>query len=111
MEPWGHTNLDKNKLYGCITVANIGRRPIFISHAAIKLPAKHEYGLILSGINGDKLSEGDPPVRYLVQQEGLEKHSKNWDKIKACVTDSAGKSFYSKSVLKRPSWANVQKDL
>jgi len=110
MEPSGNTTLDKNQLYACITVANIGRRSTFISHAAIKLPEKNSYGIIPEGLGDEKLAEGDPPKHYYVKQNGLEKYSKDWHKIRACVTDSAGKLFYSKPTSKCPSWAITKKD-
>lgn len=110
MKPFGHTNFDMNKLYGCITVTNVGRRSVFISHVAIKFPKKNEYGLIFEGLAGEKLVEGDPPKRYPVEQDGLEEYSKDWRKIRAQVTDSAGKLYYSKTTSKCPSWASVKKD-
>ena len=108
MEPWGHTHLNKDEFYGCITVANIGRRSIFISHASLKLPGKDEYLVLLEGIKGEKLSEGDKPKFYPIRQVGLEKYSNDWHKIKACVTDSAGKTYYSLPTSKRPSWGKQQ---
>ena len=108
MKPWGNIPLDENKLYGCISVTNVGRRPVFISHASLKFPGHNKYGVLYEGLKGETLKEGDPPKRYPVSQEGLEEYSKDWSKIRGCVEDSTGKRYYSKPVLKQPSWAKTE---
>lgn len=100
---------DPKKKWAVITVANIGRRPIHISHASLKLPKgyDHTHLLLWEGIRGEKLEEGDPPATYVGSQDGLEKYKKDWHKIRAVVVDSAGTEYYSRiDKSKRPSWAN-----
>jgi len=101
------TGEDKNKKFGCITITNTGRRAIFISHVALRLPkgGEHSHFLIREGLKGQKLSEGDAPAIFPIEQEGLEKYENNWRNIIAQVSDSTGKEWISKKVMKYPSWA------
>lgn len=104
---------DPNKFYGVVRVTNIGRRAIYVSHASLRLPkgADHPYLLLVDGIPGEKLSEGDPPPLYAIAQEGLEKYAKDWRKIIAQVSDSTGKVRKSKKLKRHeiPSWAHQAK--
>lgn len=107
MKPYGDTKYDKNKLYGVVTVTNIGRRPVFFSHVALKLPRRHkekQYIILFEGITGKKLSEGDQPAQYMIDQDGLDRFSKDWNRIRAEVSMSTGKKYFSKRVREIPSW-------
>lgn len=55
---------DRNKLHGMITVTNIGRRLIYISHVSLRLSPKG-YLLLMEGLSGQKLVEGDPPRTFI----------------------------------------------
>jgi hypothetical protein len=105
---WEMTTTDTQEMVGVIRVANIGRRPIFLSHVALKIPKGYgeSYLILKDGINGQKLSEGDAPLSYLVTYDKMEKYSKVWHKLLAQVSDSAGKTYLSKkaSVEPKPSW-------
>lgn len=99
---------DPRKQWALVTVTNVGRRPIYISHASLKLPRgyKPSHLLIREAISGQRLAEGDPPVTYVVSQDGLEKYKNNWHRIRAVVYDTAGKEYSSKvDKSKTPSWA------
>lgn len=100
---------DPKKKWAIVSVTNVGRRPIYISHSSFELPKgyDHTHLLIWQGIHGQKLAEGDAPVDYIVSQEGFEKYKKDWRKIRVVVFDSAGKAYKSKAVDKKnfPSWA------
>jgi len=102
----------EEKTFGCITITNTGRRSIFISHVALRLPKGEEFShfLIQGGLKGQTLSEGDAPAVFLVEQEGLDKYASNWHKIHAQVSDSTGKDWLSKKVIKRPSWAFISNE-
>lgn len=103
---------DSNKLWGVVTVTNTGRRPIYISHAVLRLPkgAENRILILKEGIGGEKLSEGDPPRTIMVSQEAFEKYAKYWDKIYAQVSDSTGRTWRSRpwKVLGPPSWARTE---
>lgn len=101
------TGESEEKRVGCITVTNTGRRAIFMSHVALRLPKGGEYShfLIHDGLKGLKLSEGDPPAVFPVDQEGLEQYANEWKMIRAQVSDSTGKEWLSKKVTVAPSWA------
>lgn len=107
---------DRDKLHGVITVTNIGRRPIYISHVSLKLSPK-DYLLLIEGLSGQKLAEGDPPRRFtvdhdrVIQEIGdrLRKQPNMWKLIRAQVSDSVGKRYLSKKVKKCPEWAKIQK--
>ena len=108
---WDMSMIDddpENKI-GCITVTNTGRRAIFISHVALRLPKGNEFShfLIQGGLKGQKLSEGDSPAVFPVEQEGLEKYANQWRNIIAQVSDSTGKEWVSKKVKQPPSWSKI----
>ena len=101
---------DRNKLWGLVNVSNVGRRPIYIRIANLKLPKGHKHShLVLSeGIAGRRLAEGDAPAVFIVSQDGLQEYAKDWHKIRAAVYDSAGREYLSskrKSNNSAPSWA------
>jgi hypothetical protein len=100
---------DTKKKWGIVTVTNAGRRPVFISIAALTVPKGFEMThLILSeSASGNKLSEGDAPARFMVNQDDLEKYRDAWREVRAYVEDSTGKRYLSKRLNKSdiPSWA------
>lgn len=100
---------DQTKKWGVITVTNIGRRPTYISHIALKLPKgyDHSHLVIMGGIRGKKLTEGDSSEIFIVDQDGLEQYSKDWKLIIAQVSDSTGKVWQSKKTKEMPSWAII----
>lgn len=77
-----------------------GRRAMFMSHVALKLPKGGEYShfLIRGGLKGQKLSEGDPPAIFPVDQEGLGLYASDWKSVRAQVSDSTGKKWLSKKI-------------
>ncbi|MBU1706262.1 hypothetical protein KKG19_06110 [Patescibacteria group bacterium] len=107
---------DTDRLHGMITVANTGRRPIYLSHVSLKLP-KNRYLLLKEGITGQKLAEGDQPRTFTVSHdkiiqnigERLKKQPDIWKSIRAQVSDSAGKVYLSKKMKNCPSWAKTNK--
>lgn len=103
------TGEPEEKRVGCITVTNTGRRAIFMSHVAIRLPKGGEYShfLIRDGLKGQKLSEGDPPAVFSVDYEGLELYANEWKNVRAQVSDSTGQEWISKKATVIPSWAKA----
>ena len=103
------TGEPEEKRVACITVINTGRRAIFMSHVALRLPkgSENSHLLIRDGLKGQKLSEGDPPQVFIVDQEGLEQYARKWKRVRAQVSDSTGKEWISKKVASPPSWAKT----
>jgi hypothetical protein len=105
---WEMTTTDTQEKVGVIRVANVGRRPVFLSHVALKIPKGYgeSYLILRDGINGRKLSEGDAPISFPVTYDNMEKYSKVWSDILAQVNDSAGKVYLSKKAIVEPipSW-------
>jgi len=113
MSTYGDPRYDEDRLYGVVTITNIGRRPVYISHVALKLPKKYNddsYLVLRDGIAGQKLAEGDPPAMFPIDQDGLEKYAKGWKKIRAQVSMSTGRKHLSKKVKEIPSWAKLPPD-
>jgi len=102
---------DASKPWGLITVTNIGRRASYISHVALRLPKGYEHShlLIMGGIAGKKLTEGDPSEVFVVDQAGMEQYARDWQKVVAQVSDSTGKVWSSKKLKSTvmPSWAKT----
>ena len=107
---WDMTVAADGRQTGVITITNVGRRPIYVNHAALEFPkgAPRQLILITQTVPGEKLSEGDRPLQYLVPQETLKPYAPFWKQIRARVSDSTGKVWYSKkgAIKKRPSWAD-----
>lgn len=103
---------DHTKRWGVISVTNIGWRPIFVSHAALKLPQGYNgtHLVVIAGVVGKTLTEGAPTERYVVTQDGLEIYAKHWRSLKAHVNDSRGRAWRSKRLARKdiPSWATPQ---
>jgi hypothetical protein len=92
---------------GLITVTNSGRRPVYISHVCLKLPRHYEKDtlLLVNSVEGRKLSEGDPSARFIVPHRGLDTYSKDWQKIRAQVSDSTGRVYFSRRrKMETPKW-------
>ena len=92
---------------GVVSVTNVGRRAAYIGAVALELPKHRELkALLLKGsIPGKRLGEGDPPAKFMVSYDKLEKYKANWYRIRAFAEDSAGKKYYSKFTARKPSWA------
>ena len=83
---------------GMITVTNSGRRPAYISHVCLILPKtfKNRVLVVKKSIEGQKLFEGDPPIRFIVPLETQNKYLKDLGEMRARVSDSTGQIYYSK---------------
>ncbi|MDZ7937182.1 MAG: hypothetical protein U5M53_02430 [Rhodoferax sp.] len=110
MEVSEGSGFDHTQKWGVIRVTNVGRRASYVSHVAIRVPSSygHSHLLISSGIQGKKLSEGDPSEVYMVNQEGMNLYAKDWKNLVAQINDSTGKTWKSKKLrkAKKPSWAD-----
>ena len=112
------TEYDANKKWGVITVANIGRRPIFVSHVAIRLTKSasiqggYSHLVVPASITGKSLTEGSPAERYILTQDGLEEYAAHWRGMVAQVSDARGREWKSKKLRQdqKPSWAKSATD-
>jgi hypothetical protein len=106
---------DPKKSWGVVWIGNVGRRPIFVSHVARRLPKglKKTHLILNDGIAGVRLPEGDATKTYLLSQEGLEEYAHHWQKIIAQVSDASGREWTSKRLRKTdvPSWAKRNKQI
>lgn len=99
---------DPKKLWGVVAVTNYGRRPIYITSVLIPLPKQFSGSvlLLLEGIEGRKLGEGDAPASFMIDQINLtSEYVPHWKKMRAVVFDSSGKKYTSPRVKEQPSWA------
>lgn len=71
------TGEDAKKKVGCITVTNTRRRAGYMSDVALRLPNGPgiSHFLIRDGLRGQKLSEGDPPAAFPVDQSDPEPYA------------------------------------
>jgi hypothetical protein len=108
LSSYENMNNQDGKKFGLIKITNVGRRPIFISHVAIKFPrgSKPTHLLQFNSITGVRIAEGDPPLSYPINQDQMAEYSSNWHKIIVEASDSTGKIWISKRVCKKnkPSW-------
>lgn len=102
---------DSAKKIGILRVTNVGRRPIYISVAALQVPKAFKYThlMLKESMPGKKLSEGDSPLTFTLNYDDLNlaQYSKHWRKVRGYVEDSAGRKYVSKKLPKSdvPSWA------
>lgn len=104
---------DPKQLWGLITVTNTGRRPIYVSHVCVPLPGhkRRRSVVLMDGLRGQKLGEGDQPLSYPFDQTDFGKHAKYWRKIRAEIIDSTGKTWRSKATRPweaPPSWVKAE---
>ena len=83
---------------GLITVTNAGRRPVYISHACLILPKSFKNRLLLlkDSVSGRKLSEGDPPMSFIIPHNIQSNYAEDLKRIRAQVSDSTGQVYLSK---------------
>ena len=107
MKSYGDPQYDESKFWGIVSVTNVGRRAIHVSHVALRLPKglDDSHLLIKSGIAGKTLSEAAPSEVHVVTQDGMEAYANVWDKIVAQASDSTGRVWTSKPAKEKPSWA------
>jgi hypothetical protein len=100
---------DSSKKWGVVTITNTGRRPVYVSHVALRLPkgSKRRVLLLRESVSGEKLGEGDRPKLYVSDQSNLGGYTKRWRKVYAEVTDSTGRVWRSRHQKwqTKPSWA------
>jgi hypothetical protein len=97
--------------YFVVNIHNIGRRPIYLSHAHLTVPrwARKRVGtthfLLGSGLQGVTIAEGGAPHMVPTRQTGLAKFAEIWPYIRAAVVDAAGRTHYSDWPTRKPEWA------
>jgi hypothetical protein len=105
---WDMTNSHTGALMGLVRVANVGRRPVFLSIVALKVPKgfDNSHLVLHESIQGRKLEEGNAPAGFIVNYDGLAQYSRSWWKLRAYAEDSAGQKYLSKPLAKTsvPSW-------
>lgn len=105
---------------GVVSIANNGRRPLYIKLVYLKIP-KHslaqteiqslsDNALILrKTLQGQKLGEGDPEIVITIGTTVTDWMSQRlascWEGIYAVATDNCGRQYRSKVPKAKPSWA------
>jgi hypothetical protein len=104
---WHMEEVRTGEKMGIVTVSNIGRRPIFISIAVMRVPKqfKPRHFVLMESVQGQKLSEGDAPARIKVTLKDMEQYAKVWRDVRVYVEDSAGRKYFAKKLSRVPPWA------
>lgn len=104
---WHMADSRSHEKFGMVVVANVGRRPIFITAAVMLAPRAFEprHFLLMESVQGHKLSEGDPPAKFRVALDGMEQYGKVWRDVRIYVEDSAGRKYFAKKQSRVPPWA------
>ena len=95
---------------GVVSVANNGRRPLYIKLVYLEVPKRSGSGplILKKSVEGQKLGEGDPEYVITISnevQEALHKHfAAYWKEIHAVAVDNCGRKYKSKTPKKQPSW-------
>jgi hypothetical protein len=106
---WDMTDTRTGMNRGLVKVTNVGRRPIFVSIVALRLPAgfPHSDVILMDSVAGNKLTEGDGPLGLLINYDDIAQYSTAWRRIRDCAVDSTGKEYHSNYPHpdeKAPSW-------
>jgi hypothetical protein len=80
---------DRDKTYFRVTIRNIGRRAIYLSHAHVHVPRRSELLFLVDGLQGVTLAEGAPPYIVLADQAGVEEHADLWWRLRAAGLPAA----------------------
>jgi hypothetical protein len=106
---WDMSVVGDDETYFVVTIRNVGRRPIYLSHAHIRLPRDSDPNasliLLNEGLEGVTLAEGAPPHIVLTAQDHIEKHADVWWRLRATVIDAAGRHHHSEWATAAPSFA------
>ena len=97
---------DPEKTYFAVLVANVGRRPIYLTNVSLWLPGK-PWAVLHDGLrNPDTFLEGGAPKHYLVEEVLFKDLTNRWAGIRAVVWDAAGKKYVSNPLAGRPTWGD-----
>jgi hypothetical protein len=84
---------DPNKTYMVTKVVNIGRRPVYVSMVA-GLTSEGKSFLINDALrNPQKISEGDAPAQFLLDQAFLDDYRQTWPGIYLIVQTADGHQY------------------
>jgi hypothetical protein len=95
-----------NGLVGMLRISNIGRRPVYVSHAHVQAGTSETVLVLKETIAGYTFIEGGKPIVIVVPQEGLEQFAKQWKSVCIVLEGNDGKKYISNFPEKKPSWAN-----
>lgn len=106
---WGMSIVGDPKKKFVVKVVNIGRRPIHVSHAHIKVPrfadATYSHLLLTSGLEGVTLAEGSRPHVIATDEDTLRDYIHAWWRLRATMVDGAGREYHSDWPVAAPAWA------
>lgn len=115
--PIGPNNQPIGKPMGVVTIANIGRRPVYMKLVYLEVPKRSGGGpLILKhSLNGQRVAEGDPeyviPMSSELQDFLQSKYSIYWKEIYAVASDNCGRKFKSSTPKQIPSWGKPKRPM
>jgi hypothetical protein len=101
-----HPPIKNDEQCGLLRIENVGRRPIFVSHAHIRSENSKTVHLLPQTIDGYRVSEGDKPVVVQVTQKGMEQFADEWKSVCIVVEGPNNAKYVSNFPDKKPSWAN-----
>lgn len=98
----GYSSLTNRGPLVVVSVANTGRRPIYVSHVGLrpasrwKQPPKYKTLFVWGSQEGRRLQEGDPPWTVPGDQdETVASYARRCRRVRAFVIDSAGRVYRS----------------
>lgn len=101
---------DDTRQVALLTVRNIGRRPVYVSHAHFVAPGSDGVetpaAILTESIRGVVLPEGAPPQHYEIDQSNMKADAHHWWKVRGGITEASGKSHYTDWLVVAPEWAD-----
>jgi hypothetical protein len=99
---------DYPESFASVTVSNIGRRSIYVSHITGEEDGNRVHMLIPASVPGKILSEGSAPWSVIVDEAQFKSQQPPWWNLRFYVCDTAGRRYYSRWPEKAPDWASGQ---
>jgi hypothetical protein len=101
----GYGSQANSGTWAVVSIANTGRRPIYVSHVGLSQASRWNRSksrtlFLWDSAGGRRLQEGDAPWTLPINQDiGVTTFVRRYGRVRAFVTDSAGRICYSSAGL------------
>jgi hypothetical protein len=98
----------KRGSFAYVTVANLGRRPAYVSHISARQSGSAKVILLTSSVPGKVLAEGSAPYSATIEEQVLKDNDVSWWLLRFSASTPSGELHYSPWLETPPKWASEQ---
>jgi hypothetical protein len=98
----------KRGSFAYVTVANLGRRPAYVSHISARQSGSAKAILLTSVVPGKILTEGSAPYSATIDEQVLKDNHVSWWLLRFSVSTASGELYFSPWLETPPKWASAQ---